>query len=226
MTDRKKIAVVLSGCGHLDGSETRETLFTLLSLDQCLADRASIEVFAPDKPQRDVVNHLNPKASNAAETRNILEESARLTRGQIKDLREVDANHFDGLILPGGFGAAKNLSSFAVDGPQAEVEPALKSLIEGLYERKKPIGAICIAPAILALVLGPRGIEITIGNDKATASTLEQLGVKHKNCAVDQICIDQNHKVITTPAYMYGDAPIRDVFRGIQSLVNAFAELV
>ncbi len=226
MSSKKNIAVVLSGCGHLDGSEIRESLFTLLSLDQYLQDSARVQIFAPDMAQHDVVNHLDQQQSSKAESRSVLVESARLARGSIERLDRAEFNQLDGLILPGGFGAAKNLSSFARDGAKAKVEPQLKAMIESLYERKKPIAAICIAPAILALVLGKHGIQLSIGDDANTAAVLEELGAKHQNKAVDEICLDKNHRIVTTPAYMYGEAALRDVHRGIANLVEAFVELL
>ena len=224
MSDVKQVGVVLAGCGHLDGSEIREALFTLLSLDQILAEKGNILTMAPDKDQHDVMNHVS-SAPHENNSRNVLQEASRLTRGPIARLGEINADELDALILPGGFGAAKNLSDFAVNGPAGVVEPELEKLILGMHEQKKPIGAMCIAPAIVAMVLGSKGVKLTIGNDPDTAAAIETTGASHQECAVEEICFDEGNKVVTTPAYMYGDAPIRNVHTGINKLVEKVVSL-
>lgn len=217
----KKIAIVLSGCGHLDGAEIRESILTLLELD-----RHSVEyqVFAPDKPQYDVIDHKTQQAQNT-EKRNTLIEASRITRGQVSPLNQLIADQFDGLIIPGGFGVAKNLSSFALNGIKGEVDPKFKEIILRFFDQQKPIGAICIAPAILAMLLGEKGISLTIGNQEDLARTLESTGAKHINCAPNEIHHDKKHRIITTPAYMYDDAPLHHVQEGISQLVKLVAAL-
>lgn len=214
-----KIGVLLSGCGVYDGSEIHEAVLTLLALDR---SGAEIICMAPDIDQYHVINHITQEV--AEEKRNVLVESARIARGEIKDLKDVNASDLDGLIIPGGFGAAKNLSDFAVKGPEAVVFPEVKRLLNEMVESKKPIGAICIAPATLTKALSNKNPEVTIGNDQATASAIEAMGGRHKTCTVDMIHFDDRNKIVTTPAYMLGPG-IKDVALGIEKLVDRILEL-
>ncbi|HPB39751.1 MAG TPA: isoprenoid biosynthesis glyoxalase ElbB [Flexilinea sp.] len=214
-----RIGVLLSGCGVYDGSEIHEAVITLLELDRAGAE---IICMAPNIDQHDVVNHLTGKPS--AEKRNVLVESARIARGEIKDIKDVRASDLDGLIIPGGFGAAKNLSSYAVKGKDAEVNPEVERLLKDMVTSGKPIGAICIAPATLTKAIQDRHPEVTIGNDTATAETIEAMGGKHKICTVDMIHLDKKNKVVTTPAYMLGPG-IKDVAAGIEKLVKKVLDL-
>lgn len=215
-----RIGVVLSGCGFLDGSEIHEAVLTLLHLDQ---RGVEVVAMAPRRPQRHVVDHRSG-AEAAGEVRDVLAESARLVRGRIVELASVSAESLDGLILPGGFGAAKNLSDFAFQGAAATVHPDLRRLLQELHARRRPIGALCIAPAILAVVLGQLGPQLTIGNDAATAAALGQCGVRHVDCAVTDCVVDPDLRLVTTPAYMY-DARIHQVSQGIGKLVDAVLAL-
>jgi enhancing lycopene biosynthesis protein 2 len=158
------------------------------------------------------------------EKRNVLVESARIARGEIKDLKDMNATDLDGLVIPGGFGAAKNLSDFAVKGPDASVHPDVKRLLSEMVEAEKPVGALCIAPAILTKALSAKNPEVTIGNDEATASAIETMGGRHMTCTVDSIHFDDRNKIVTTPAYMLGPG-IKDVAEGIQKLVDKVIEL-
>ena len=207
------IGVLLSGCGVYDGSEIHEAVLTLLALDRA---GAKVQCLAPDMEQRDVVNHLTGEP--VAESRNVLVESARIARGNIKDIREISATDIDGLIIPGGFGAAKNLSDFAFEGASAQVHPEVKRLLNEMADAGKPIGAICIAPATLVKALADRHPEVTIGSDLATAAAINSMGGKHCDCAVDEIHVDARLKIVTTPAYMLGPG-IKDVAAGIEKLV-------
>lgn len=209
----KKIGVVLSGCGFKDGAEIREAVLALLALD-----RAGVEVVcaAPDIEQTKVVNHLTGEA--VAERRNILVESARIARGRIKPLAALSADDIDGLVLPGGFGAAHNLSNFATQGAEAVVEPTLRDLIVAVHRQRKPIGAICIAPAVVARVLGAHRVKVTIGMDADTAGAIEATGARHERCPVEGVVVDQENRVASTPAYMF-DAPLRAVAAGIELCV-------
>lgn len=215
-----KIGVLLSGCGVNDGCEIHEAVIALLTLDRAGAETVCM---APDVEQFDVVNHLTGEATG--EKRNVLVESARIARGNIKDISKVRAADIDGLIIPGGFGAAKNLSNFAVKGKDAVVNGDVKRLLNDMVSTGKPVGAICIAPATLTKALEGKNPEVTIGNDIGTAGAIESMGGQHKECSVDMIHVDSNNKLVTTPAYMLGPG-IKDVAVGIEKLVNKVLELV
>lgn len=212
-----KVAVCLSGCGFLDGAEIHEAVLTLLALDQAGAE---IICCAPNVPQAQVVDHTTK--DRVGERRNVLVESARIARGYIIPVAHVDADSIDALIFPGGFGAALNLCTFAVDGPDCTVDPDVEALASNMLEQKKPIGAICIAPALLARIVGQRNIEakLTIGNDKGTAGAIEKMGAKHCDCAVTEMVVDKEHKIASTPAYMLGKGPA-EVYEGIKKCVDA-----
>ncbi len=214
-----KIGVLLSGCGVFDGSEIHEAVLTLLFLDKAGAQAVCM---APNIDQYHVINHLTQQPTD--EKRNVLVESARIARGNIKDLKEVDASQIDGLIIPGGFGAAKNLSDFAFKGADAKVLPEVQTLLENLLKAGKPVGAICIAPATLTKALSDKKVEVTIGSDPQTAAVIETMGGTHKVCTVDMIHLDANHKIVSTPAYMLGPG-IKDVAQGIEKLVAKVVEL-
>lgn len=216
----KKIGVLLSGCGVYDGAEIHEAVLTLLAIDQCGAQAVCI---APDVAQMHVVNHLTGKPVEG-ETRNVLVEAARIARGNISDIAGVAAADLDALILPGGFGAAKNLCTFAVDGPDCDAHPEVARLVSEINAAGKPLGLLCIAPAVGAKVLGDTGVELTIGNDAGTAQALEALGAHHYNCDRTQIHTDEARKVVSGPAYMFGDSRISQVAECIENLVRAVIE--
>ncbi|MBF0227370.1 MAG: isoprenoid biosynthesis glyoxalase ElbB [Desulfobacterales bacterium] len=215
----KKIGVLLSGCGNKDGSEIHESVLTLLALD---LKGAQAICMAPDIEQYDVVNHLTGKP--VKEKRNVLVESARIARGNIKNIKDISSKNIDALIIPGGIGAIKNLSNFTSKGKDAVVHEDVNRLIKTLSSEGKPIGAICIAPATLAKALANKSPEVTIGTDPGTSSIIEAMGAHHVSCSVEMIHIDQNNKLITTPAYMLGPG-IKDIWKGIEKLVNAVVEL-
>ncbi|MBF0093237.1 MAG: isoprenoid biosynthesis glyoxalase ElbB [Alphaproteobacteria bacterium] len=217
MTGKPRIAVVLSGCGVYDGAEIHEAVLTLLALDR---RGASYQCFAPDIPQAHVINHLTGQESH--ESRNVLVESARIARGDVKPLRDYDPAAFDGIVFPGGFGAAKNLSSFAFDGPNCTVNPDVEKAIKGTRAAGKPIGALCISPAIMAKVLG--GVELTIGSDSGTAATLEKLGARHKTAGHGEVVVDKAAKLVTTPCYML-NSTIGQIATGADNVVAAMLEL-
>ena len=218
-----KICVVLSGCGYLDGSEIHEAVCTLLALDQTGSE---IVCASPDVPQADVVNHAE-QCPMVGESRSVLLESARIARAKVSDVATVGAGQIDALIMPGGFGAAKNLSTFATEGAKCKVNPGLAKLIGDLLEAGKPVGAICIAPAVLAVVLGGRGInaKLTIGTDKDVAAVINSVGCTHVDCAADDLVVDEQHKIVSTPAYMLASGPA-EVYAGVFKLVNKVLELV
>ncbi len=209
-----RVAVVLSGCGVFDGAEIHEAVLTLLTLSNA---GATAVCTAPDKPQHHVINHLRGEVS-PNETRNVLVEAARIARGNIVPLSSVNADDFDAVFLPGGFGAAKNLSDFAFNGANATVDHDVARVLKDFHRQGKPIGAVCIAPAILVLALGEG--EVTIGSDSATASAIQGAGGVHIVCPVQKAHIDQARRLVTAPAYME-DASLADVAKGIEHAVTA-----
>ncbi len=217
-----KVGVLLSGCGFLDGAEIHEAVFTLLALDR---RGAQIICCAPDVEQAAVVDHQTKDTTG--ERRNVLKEAARIARGDIRDLATVQAGELDALILPGGFGAAKNLCSFADKGPDCDVHPDVERLIGDMLGQGKPVGAICIAPALVARVAGRRGlkVKVTIGNDAGTARAIEATGCVHEEQPVTGIAVDETHKVVTTPAYMRGPGPAA-VHEGIDKLVDELLRMI
>lgn len=218
-----KIGVILSGCGVYDGSEIYETVLTLLAIDRAGAEAVCM---APDIPQMHVINHLTGEPV-AGEQRNVLQEAARIARGKIKNLKNVKAADIDALVLPGGFGAAKNLCDFAVKGPDCTVNPEVARLMREIVQAKKPLAAICIAPALVAKVLGEDRLapEITIGSDQGTAQALETMGGKHVTCPVREIVIDQKNKIITTPAYMLAER-ISEAADGIEKTIKTLIDMI
>jgi enhancing lycopene biosynthesis protein 2 len=210
--EMKKIGVMLSGCGVFDGAEIHEATLTLLSIDQQGAEAVCM---APDMTF-DVIDHITQQP--AGDKRNVLTESARIARGHIINAKDLNIQDIDAIILPGGFGAAKNLSDFAVKGPDASVHPEVQRILNEMIASKKPIGAICIAPATVAKALAEHQVNVTIGNDTGTAQAIEKTGAKHTQCSVDRICIDDINNIISTPAYMLGPG-IKDVAVGINKLV-------
>ncbi|WP_144392632.1 isoprenoid biosynthesis glyoxalase ElbB [Pleionea sediminis] len=208
-----KVAVILSGCGVFDGAEICESVLTLWALEQ---EGAEYQCFAPNIEQAHVINHLN--GEEMSEKRNVLVESARIARGNVKDLKEFAANEFDALILPGGFGAAKNLSNFAFKGADCDVNSDVLQACKAMAESKKPCGYICISPAIIPKVYG-EGAKLTIGNDKDTAENIEKMGGEHVNCSVDKFVVDEELRVVSTPAYMLA-GNITEAASGITKLVH------
>jgi len=217
----KKVAVILSGCGYLDGSEIRESVLTLLALD---AANIEYQIFAPDEPLFHVIDHVSGEI-NMTERRNVLQEAARIARGEISLLHKLDANEFDGLLLPGGFGVAKNLSTFAFKGAEARVHGTVASILKAFHQSKKPIGAICISPALLALTFGELHPTITLGSDINMAKEVEKTGSIHHVCQTSDCVVDQQNLFVTTPAYMDDQANLKDIYIGITSLVNAMITL-
>ena len=214
----KNVAVILSGCCVYDGAEIHESVITLLRLDQ---RGAKVQCFAPDIAQLHVINHLTGEPM--PETRNVLVESARIARGEIKDIREARVEDFDALIIPGGFGAAKNLSSFATEGAACSVQADVLNLAEAFAEAGKPIGLMCISPAIAAKIYGP-GVICTIGTDADTAAAVSKMGGTHQECEVSEIVEDKARKLVSTPAYMLAQS-ISEAASGINKMVDRVLEL-
>ncbi|NVJ67586.1 MAG: isoprenoid biosynthesis glyoxalase ElbB [Gammaproteobacteria bacterium] len=214
----KNIAVILSGCGFQDGAEIQESVMTLLALDQ---QGANYQCFAPDVEQFKVQNHLT--GEQVSESRNVLVESARIARGDIKPLSEFNIDDFDALVMPGGFGAALNLSSFAIDGPACSINSEVESAVRATHDAKKPIGALCIAPVILAKLIP--NVNLTIGDDSGVAEAVESLGASHSNTTHGEVVVDSVNKVVTTPCYML-DAKVSDIYKGADALVREVLTLI
>lgn len=211
-----RVGVLLSGCGFLDGSEIHEAVLTMLFLDRAGAE---IVCLAPDGPQQQVVDHAH-RQPVPGERRDMLAEAARIARGRIRALGSVRAEDLDALILPGGFGAARNLSDFATAGAKAKAHPEVARLVQEVHAAGKPIGAICIAPAVIASVLGRSAAPtLTIGDDAGTAAALQAMGAKHHVCPVQGFFADERNHIVSTPAYMF-DARISEVAIGIERLVQ------
>lgn len=208
----KKVGVVLSGCGVYDGAEITESVLTLLALSR---GGAQAICFAPDKVQSDVINHVTGEVM--ANSRNVLIEAARIARGDIHPLNMAKAEALDALIVPGGFGAAKNLSNFAAQGSQCEVDDDLKALALQMHQQGKPLGFICIAPALLPKIFD-FPLRLTIGTDIDTAEVIEEMGGEHVPCPVEDIVVDEDNKIVTTPAYMLAQT-IAEAAAGIDKLV-------
>lgn len=216
----KKVGVILSGCGVYDGAEIHEAVITMLALDRRGADMV---LCAPDVAQLHVVNHLTGEVVDG-ESRNVLVESARIARGVIRDVAAVSADELDALILPGGYGAAKNLCDFALAGPDCTVNPDVARLVRAVHAQGKPVAAVCIAPALLAKVLGEHQPKLTIGNDPATAGALEKMGARHVGCPVDGLVVDRERKLVSTPAYMLATR-ISEAAAGIEKAVDALLDM-
>jgi enhancing lycopene biosynthesis protein 2 len=217
-----KVGVVLSGCGVYDGAEIHESVITMLALDRAGMDMV---LMAPNIDQLHVVNHLNGEEMD--ERRNVLVEAARIARGNIKDMAEVRADDLDALIFPGGFGVAKNLCDYAMTGSNCTVNPDVQRLATKVHEAGKPIGVICIAPAMLAKIMGQEGkkVSLTIGSDEKTAADIEAMGAKHVTCPVTEMVVDEEQKIVSTPAYMEAQS-IKEAAEGIEKLVAEVLRLI
>lgn len=220
MASQKRVGVVLSGCGFLDGAEIHEAVCTLLSLDR---RGAKLIATAPDVEQLHVIDHVKG-APAEGERRRVLVEAARIVRGQITPLSAVSGRDLDALVFPGGFGAAKNLCTFAVEGRAMRVLPEVERIVREVRGAGRPMGFICIAPVIAARILGPEGVKVTIGNDRDTAAAVESWGARHVDCKVEDAVVDERLKVASTPAYMLGPW-IAPVATGIDKLVSAVLEM-
>lgn len=216
----KKIGVVLSGCGVYDGSEIQEAVFSLLAIDRlgcqavCMAPNVELSV----------INHLTTQETG--EKRNVLVESARIARGNIRDVKDVRVAELDAIFFPGGFGAAKNLCTFAMKGAAATVNPDVARLLREMAAAGKPIGAVCIAPAFIAAVLGKEyAPTVTIGNEADTAAEINKTGAIHRDCPVTEFIVDRKNKLVTSPAYMLAER-ITEVFEGIDKCVREVVKLM
>jgi enhancing lycopene biosynthesis protein 2 len=218
MSSKKRFAVVLSGNGVFDGAEIHESVMTLYAIDK---NNCEYQVFAPDIEQHHVLNHLTGEEMD--EKRNVLIESARIARGNAKALSEYSPKDFDALIFPGGFGAAKNLSSFAFDGANCTVNREVEEAVRETHKAGKVIGALCIAPVILAKVLGE--VVLTVGQDEGTTAALEQMGAKTVKTNAREIAVDKSNKIVSNPCYMLNSS-ITDIAEGANNVVRAMIELM
>jgi len=212
-----KTAVVLAGCGVLDGAEIHEAVMTMYAVEK---NGGSYRVFAPNVMQHHVVNHLTGEAMN--ESRNVMTEAARIARGKIRPLTEYRASDFDALLFPGGFGVAKNLCTYAFDGTDCHVDRVVESAIRETHRAGKPIGALCISPVLIARVLGE--VTVTIGNDRATAEDIRKLGGKHETKTHGEVSVDLKNKIVTAPCYML-NATISEIADDADAVVKAIKEL-
>ncbi|WP_321515267.1 isoprenoid biosynthesis glyoxalase ElbB [Marinifilum fragile] len=217
MNSKKKFAVVLAGSGVYDGSEIHEATLALYAISK---NGGEYEIFAPNIDQYHVINHIT--GEEMAEKRNVLVEAARIARGNIKDLQEFDANNYDAILFPGGFGVAKNLCTFAFKGPDCDVNQDVETALKAMHEAGKPIGALCIAPALIAKILGK--VEVTIGHDAGTAEAITSLGATHINTSHGEIVFDKENKIVTTPCYML-DATIAQIGEGAENVVKTIMAL-
>ena len=220
MNKNPHFAVVLSGCGRADGSEIHEAVFALLCAENM---GCTYQCFAPNINQAAVINHLNNKPM--PETRNVLVESARIARGNIRDLSEFKAEDFDGIIFPGGLGAVTNWCDFAAKGTDCDINRGIYNVIRECYDKKLVIGAMCIAPAMVAMVLADKKIHFTLGAGGATAEKIEELGPVHEEVGVTEVCVDRENRICTTPAYMLA-TNMTDVCQGAQNLIGAMCQLI
>jgi len=218
MSNPKKFAVVLSGCGVFDGAEIHEATLTMYAI---VKHGGQYEIFAPDIPQHHVINHITGEEMN--ETRNVLVESARIARGSIKPLSEFNPEDFDGLIFPGGFGAAKNLSNFAFAGIDSSVNDEVQTAILKMKEAEKPMGALCISPVLMARILDH--VELTIGRDEGTVNAVEAMGATHRQTTHGEVVIDKKYKLVTTPCYML-DANILQIGDGAENVIKAMLAMM
>lgn len=209
---KKKFAIVLAGCGVYDGAEIHEATMIMLAISRLGAE---YQCFAPDIEQAHVVNHLTGEEMN--EKRNVLVESARIARGNILPLADFRVADFDALVFPGGFGVAKNLCTFAFDGPSCSVNEDARMAVSTMHKAQKPIGALCISPVLIARIIGE--VKVTIGNDQGTATAVESMGGKHLVATHGEVVVDYTNRIVTTPCYML-DANISQIADGAENVIK------
>ena len=218
---KKKVGVVLSGCGYLDGAEIHESVMTLLALDKADVD---IVCMAPDRDQANVVDHRT--SSPTGETRNVLAESARIARGNIQNIKDVDLGALDAIVLPGGYGAATTLCTFATEGADCSVDEDVAHALRSMHTAGKPIAALCIAPTVVAALFGQEfKPSITIGTDEGTAAALEKMGARHRNAKVTEAVVDHDNRIVTTPCYMTATR-VSEIAEGAENAVGELLKLV
>ncbi|EPA0509788.1 isoprenoid biosynthesis glyoxalase ElbB [Vibrio alginolyticus] len=214
----KKVAVILSGSGVYDGSEIHEAVLALYAIEKA---GATWHCFAPNIDQLHVINHLT--GDEMDETRNVLIESARIARGNIDDVAKLNVDEYDALLLPGGFGAAKNLTDFAVSGAECSSNTHVAQACRAFANSKKPAGYLCISPVIIPMIY-EQGVKGTVGNDEAVSIAFNQMGGEHTTCPVEDIVFDEKHLVLSTPAYMLAEN-ISQAASGIEKLVSKLIKI-
>ena len=220
-----KFAVILSGCGVFDGSEIHEAVCTMLAIEQ---SGCTYQCFAPNTWQARTIDHFTGHAVAIAgdeDNRNVLAESARIARGNVKDIAEFKAKDYDAIVFPGGFGAALNWSDFAVKGAECDVNVEIRRALEESYKEGIVIGAMCIAPVVVAKVLGKEGIHLTVGNDKKVAAGLSKMGAVAEEKRATEVCVDAKHKIVTTPCYMLATS-LPEIYDATRNLVDEMLELM
>lgn len=220
MKRNPRFAIVLSGCGRADGSEIHEATCAMLSID-CLG--STYQCFAPNIEQSMVVNHITGEIMD--EKRQVLLESARLARGNILPLKNYRPEDFDAIIFPGGLGAVTNWCNFKVAGVNCDVDASVEHAILQSVKKGVVIGAMCIAPVLIAKVLGHQGVHVTIGNDKGVAQAITRTGAIHEKRGATEVCVDELRKVVTTPAYMLASS-IKEVCEGADNMIKAIIKLI
>jgi enhancing lycopene biosynthesis protein 2 len=225
-----KIGVLLSGCGVYDGAEIQETVFALLAIEELGAEAICLSV---NKNQHHVVNHLT--GEEMPESRNMLVEAARIARGAVHDISTFDNTQIDALVIPGGFGSAKNFTTWAFEGPNGSILPEIKELIQQCISDKKPIAALCVSPVIVGLALNQSDLQatMTLGTDKekspyeinAFSSGLSQTGVQVEMKTIREIALDEKLKIVSAPCYMM-DASIVEIRTNIQQAMQALIQLI
>lgn len=218
MPETNKIAVVLSGSGVYDGAEIHEAVFTMLAIAKAGFE---YEIFAPDIDQHHVINHLTGEETD--EKRNVLVESARIARGNIKPLDKLNSNEFDAVIFPGGFGVAKNLCTYAIDGDDCKVNSCIEDVIKKFHAKEKPIGALCISPVLIGKVL--KNIKLTVGTDEATITSIENFDNTHIKSKITEVVVDRRHKIVSSPCYML-DANIAEIADSAEKVMKYILELI
>ncbi|EGQ9233728.1 TPA: isoprenoid biosynthesis glyoxalase ElbB [Vibrio alginolyticus] len=214
----KKVAVILSGSGVYDGSEIHEAVLALYAIEKA---GATWHCFAPNIDQLHVINHLT--GDEMDETRNVLIESARIARGNIDDVAKLNVDEYDALLLPGGFGAAKNLTDFAVSGAECSINTHVALACRAFANAEKPAGYLCISPVIIPMIY-EQGVKGTVGNDEAVSIAFNQMGGEHTTCPVEDIVFDEKHLVLSTPAYMLAEN-ISQAASGIEKLVSKLIKI-
>lgn len=214
----KKFAVILAGSGYIDGSEIHEATFSLYAI---MSQGAEYQIFAPDVKQHHVVDHITGKEMD--EERNVLVESARIARGDIKPMSEFRQEEFDALLMPGGFGVAKNLCTYAFDGADMKINPEVEKAVKDIISADKPIAGLCISPVIISKVVDD--VELTIGKDEHVAADTEKMGSRHKQTGHGEVVVDSKYKIATTPCYML-ESTVLNIFDGANNVVKAVMDMM
>ena len=216
----KKTAIILSGCGQVDGSETHETILTILALEQHNLDW---EGLAPSGLQTEVYDHYTNTKENISPS-SMITEAARLVRGNITIINAVNASDYAAVIIPGGAGVIKNLSNYSTAGINFTIHPELLAFMATIVRLQIPAGFICIAPILIPKLYGNKP-KLTIGSNVELAAKIVQIGGEHCDCLANDIVIDHAQKIVSTPANMVAKN-IVEVYHGIYKLVTQIANWI